>query len=87
MLSTRLLLVSALCIAALGSRANAANYVIQDLGTLGGTESRAYGINELGQVVGEAKTSTGQWHAFLWLPETACLSRIQQAVRITLFIL
>lgn len=37
-----------------------------DLGTLGGTNSRAAAINELGQVVGWAETASGQRHAFLW---------------------
>jgi probable HAF family extracellular repeat protein len=37
-----------------------------ELGSLGGTSSTAYDINDLGQVVGEAKTSSEQTHAFLW---------------------
>jgi probable HAF family extracellular repeat protein len=36
------------------------------LGTLGGELSWAYGINDLSQVVGGAKLSNGQQHAFLW---------------------
>ena len=38
-----------------------------DLGTLGGTHSAAYGINGLGQIVGESQPSPGgRLHAFLW---------------------
>jgi probable HAF family extracellular repeat protein len=37
-----------------------------ELGSLGGTWSMAYDINNLGQVVGKAKTSLDQTHAFLW---------------------
>ena len=40
----------------------------EDLGTLGGDTSRAHGIDERGQVVGQAQTATGEAHAFLWLP-------------------
>ncbi len=40
---------------------------IIDLGTLGGTNSRGYGINNAGQVVGEADVGVGYGsHAFLW---------------------
>ena len=37
-----------------------------DLGTLGGAGASANDINGAGQVVGEAQTSAGQWHAFVW---------------------
>ncbi len=37
-----------------------------DLGTLGGQESFAYGINESGQIAGEAQTASGAWHGVLW---------------------
>jgi probable HAF family extracellular repeat protein len=37
-----------------------------DLGTFGGTDSEALGINNSGQVVGEAETSSGAEHAFLY---------------------
>ena len=39
-----------------------------DLGTLGGTESRATSVNDSGQVVGYSKTSSGNTHAFSWTP-------------------
>ena len=41
-------------------------YIVTDLGTLGGTSSSAYGINNSGQVVGDAAISNGYTHAFLW---------------------
>jgi probable HAF family extracellular repeat protein len=42
-------------------------YTITDLGTLGGTESRAYGINECGQVVGTSSPSgSSPKHPFIW---------------------
>jgi probable HAF family extracellular repeat protein len=39
---------------------------VSDLGTFGGPSSRAFGINDRGQVVGDATTGGGQTHAFLW---------------------
>jgi probable HAF family extracellular repeat protein len=41
-------------------------YTLIDLGTLGGWESQAHGINNRGQVVGEAGALDGTRHAFLW---------------------
>jgi probable HAF family extracellular repeat protein len=37
-----------------------------DLGTLGGPISVAFGINDLGQIVGRSRTATGEPHAFLY---------------------
>jgi probable HAF family extracellular repeat protein len=40
---------------------------LTDLGTLGGADSRATEINELGQVVGISDTPDDPWHNFLWV--------------------
>ena len=42
-------------------------YAMTDLGTLGGPESRACGVNSLGQVVGYSRIGTTS-HAFLYTP-------------------
>jgi probable HAF family extracellular repeat protein len=44
------------------------NGTMKDLGTLGGSDSYASGINNKGQIVGRAATSSGTYtyHAFLW---------------------
>jgi probable HAF family extracellular repeat protein len=41
-------------------------YVIEDLGTLGGAWSEAYGVNDNGWVVGVSQMESGAQHAFLW---------------------
>ncbi len=43
---------------------------MRDLGTLGGRHSKAYGINDVGQVVGYSANAAGETHAFLWDPAT-----------------
>jgi probable HAF family extracellular repeat protein len=40
--------------------------VATDLGTLGGAQSQARGINEAGQIVGQAQNSDGAWRAVAW---------------------
>ncbi len=61
----KILLVAVLiCICA--ARVRAVSYVIQDLGPLGGADSYAYGVNQLGQVVGVSDAADGTQHAFLW---------------------
>ncbi len=52
----------------LAGRTFAQTYAIRDLGTLGGANSRAYDVNAEGWVVGEAETTNGNVHAFLWNP-------------------
>jgi probable HAF family extracellular repeat protein len=43
------------------------SYMVTDLGTLGGMDSYAYGINNQGQVVGESRVAGDvRVHAFLW---------------------
>jgi len=44
------------------------NRQMKDLGTLGGEESLANDINQLGQVVGGVQTAEGESHAALWSP-------------------
>ena len=41
-------------------------YTITDLGTLGGKSSFAANLNNAGQIVGQASTSTEEYHAFLY---------------------
>jgi probable HAF family extracellular repeat protein len=48
--------------------AQAQRYSVMDLGTLGGGTSKGYGINASGQVTGEAVTSGGVFHAFVFTP-------------------
>lgn len=42
------------------------NGLAQPIGTLGGDNACAYGINDVGQVVGDADRADGTYHAFLW---------------------
>ena len=51
---------------ALAGSARAQFYAVTDLGTLGGTNGMAYGINNHEQIVGAAQTGTGNYHGFLF---------------------
>ena len=41
-------------------------FVVTDLGTLGGTGSWAYALNDRGAIVGGSFSSNGDYRAFLW---------------------
>lgn len=41
-------------------------YAATDLGTLGGSSTVGYGINNAGQVTGFSQTAQGETHAFLY---------------------
>lgn len=69
MKTKRLLAVSAaaICIVFRASlHAAALAYTATDLGTLGGSSSRAFGINALGQVTGFSDTAGGDSRGFVW---------------------
>lgn len=57
---------AALAIFAFATGAHAQFYAITCLGTLGGTNSLAYGINNHEQIVGAAQMGTGNYHACLF---------------------
>lgn len=41
---------------------------LQDLGTLGGTDSEGLSINAEGQITGDAAMARGGVHALIWTP-------------------
>jgi probable HAF family extracellular repeat protein/uncharacterized repeat protein (TIGR03803 family) len=47
--------------------------ILEELGTLGGSFSSAYAVNEYGQVVGYASAADNSAHAFLYGPETGMI--------------
>jgi probable HAF family extracellular repeat protein len=62
--------VAPACCAALTAFAQAPHYQLTPLGTLGGTSSYAYGINDSGEVVGGAYNASGFEHAFTYIGGT-----------------
>jgi probable HAF family extracellular repeat protein len=46
---------------------------MEDLGTLGGSNSSASGINQLGHIVGRAQLKSGAWRAFIFTDELKML--------------
>ncbi len=46
-------------------------YSIIDLGTLGGEHSRAYDVNDWGEIAGNAKTDSGENFAVIWTVNTS----------------
>lgn len=65
-LKLSILATSLIVTSILTTNTSALNYKLEDLGTLGGNMSIAYGINDSGQVVGESKTSEGYRRGFLY---------------------
>ncbi len=57
---------SSLGLLTLACAAQAQYYAVTDLGTLGGANGMAYGINNHEQIVGAAQTGTGNYHGFLF---------------------
>ena len=49
--------------------ANGTTGTMIDLGVLGGSYSIAYGINDLGVVVGSSHALDSDRHAFVWIPD------------------
>lgn len=60
------LLLSSFAFLILSWPARAQFYAVTDLGTLGGTNGMAYGINNHEQIVGTAQTEMGNFHAFMF---------------------
>src|SRR5512135_2181752 len=59
-------LLAGLALLALSGAARAQYYAVTDLGTLGGTNGMAYGINNHEQIVGSMQTGMGSQHAFMF---------------------
>lgn len=66
--TTALLIVAGVLLAARVADVRAAppSFTAVDLGTLGGSDSRALAINDQGQVVGNSLTAVFTSHAFSW---------------------
>jgi probable HAF family extracellular repeat protein len=58
-------------LAGLNIAAGQPSYTVHDLGTLGGIQSTAVGINQSGQVAGASTTASGLTHSFRTTPNSA----------------
>ena len=65
-----LMAIAVVCLAlAFTSSSVAQTYTVTNIGTLGGNDSVALSINDLGEVVGYSKTADGEVHAFRYFRE------------------
>src|SRR5690348_17331671 len=67
--AARSIIVPLLCtlfVFSLACAARAQLYAVTDLGTLGGTNGMAYGINDHEQIVGTMQVGMGSYHAFMF---------------------
>jgi probable HAF family extracellular repeat protein len=55
------------------------SHVTEDLGTLGGVESEARGINDAGYIVGWSLNSAGEKRGFIWDPNTRTMVELVPA--------
>jgi probable HAF family extracellular repeat protein len=62
--------VSCLVFSCVGSASAVVQYTVTDLGTLGGSWSSAWAVNNNGQVAGASGTSDGSHHGFCWQNDT-----------------
>jgi probable HAF family extracellular repeat protein len=63
----KLLTIGWILLLSFSTKTQGQNYTVTDLGTLGGNESYAYGINNSGQIAGYAQTiGNTNYHAFLY---------------------
>ncbi len=49
-------------------------YTLKELGSLGGSQAEAYGINKAGFIVGTSQTPNQSTHAFIWDPNTGVMT-------------
>lgn len=59
-------LAAALTVGTPAAAAGPTGYRAVDLGTLGGEQSTAVAVNDLGHVVGNSQIADGSWHGYLW---------------------
>ena len=71
--SLQIVLLMVLARAPVSAGAFVQDYHVTDLGTLGGTDAWAYGLNSTGVVVGSALNGDGNSHAFVWSESTGMM--------------
>lgn len=76
-------LIAVLALGLISTHALGMQYTLIDLGTLGGYESKAWGINNLGQVVGYASNANNDFRGFYWdgtMHDTGTILGVSQSI-------